>query len=182
MYMRNTSKDLPSTIAASIDTREIDADRLIQYFDQLEFTKIPVREESEDVKERTWRVVLINLVTRQDPLALAIWDEITIGRRLGGPQVDLDLSSHSGLELGVSRVHASLRPTKESLMLHDMGSTNGTFCNATKATADDPVKVKDNDIIAFGALKFLVKVVQHPGFNERKGKRKKKENPPSPSD
>ena len=180
--MRNTITDIPSAIAASIDTREIDADRLLQYFDQLEFTKIPARQETEDAKDNTWRVVLINLVTRQDPLALAIWEEITIGRRLGGPQVDLDLSTHNGLELGVSRVHASLRPGKESLMLYDMGSTNGTFCNETKASAENPVKIKDNDIISFGALKFLVKVVQHPGSSERQAKRKKKKTPPSPSD
>jgi len=174
--------DITSTIAASVDTREIDAERLLQYFDQLDFVKIPAKEETEDAKEKTWRVVLINLVTRQDPLALAIWDKVTVGRRLGGPQVDLDLSPHSGLELGVSRVHASFHPTKESLLLYDMGSTNGTFCNETKATAENPVKVKDNDIIAFGALKFLVKVVQHPGIKAKEGKQKIKKAPSPPSD
>jgi pSer/pThr/pTyr-binding forkhead associated (FHA) protein len=118
--------------------------------------------------------VLINLVTRQDPLTLEVWEEVTIGRRVGAPQVDVDLSQHNGLELGVSRVHASLRPTKEALLLYDMGSTNGTYSNNVKATTENPLKIKDNDILSFGALKFLVKVVRFPGMKEAEAKRKNK--------
>jgi len=185
--MNKTATDVAAAIAASIDTREIDADRLLQYFDQLKFMRLPVpKEEGEVSTEKTWRVVLINLVTRQEPLALEIWEEVTIGRRVGAPQVDIDLSQHNGLELGVSRVHASVRPTVEALLLYDMGSTNGTYCNNIKATAEDPLRIKDNDIISFGALKFLVKVVRFPGMKEGDGKRKKRgitpQNPTKPTD
>ncbi|GAB4581680.1 MAG: hypothetical protein Fur0022_44290 [Anaerolineales bacterium] len=174
MDMKKTITDLSAAIAASLDTREIDAARLLQYFDQMAFQRVPMRkEDGEAAEERTWRIVLVNLVTRQEPLALEIWDEITIGRRVGAPQVDVDLSQHNGLELGVSRVHASMRPTKEALLLYDMGSTNGTYSNNVKATADSPLKIKDNDIISFGALKFLVKMVRFPGMKEIEKKRKK---------
>lgn len=172
--MRKTVTDISAAIAASIDTREIDADRLLEFFDQMKFSRIPAQDEAKDSGEKTWRVVMINLVTRQEPVALEIWDEVTIGRQVGSPQVDIDLSAHNGLELGVSRLHASLRPAKEALMLYDLGSTNGTYCNNVKATADTPLKIKDNDILAFGALKFLVKIVRYPGMKEGNITRKKK--------
>ena len=128
--MRKTVTDISAALAASIDTREIDAERLLEFFDQMNFARIPIRQEDEkDSGEKTWRVVMINLVTRQEPVALEIWDEVTIGRRVGAPKVDIDLSAHNGLELGVSRVHASLRPAKDALMMYDLGSTNGTYCN-----------------------------------------------------
>jgi hypothetical protein len=187
--MNKTVSDMSisAAIAASIDTREIDADRLLQFFDQMKFLRVPMRKEEGEISvEKTWRVVLINLVTRQDPLALEIWEEVSIGRRVGAPQVDVDLSQHNGLELGVSRVHGSLHPTPEALMLYDMGSTNGTYCNNVKATAENPLRVKDNDIISFGALKFLVKVVRFPGMKEGNVKRKRKETtaprPATPTD
>jgi hypothetical protein len=170
-----TITNLSAAIASSIETREIDADRLLQFFDQLKFIRVPAREaDGEEAGENIWRIVLINLVTRQEPLALEIWDEVTIGRRVGAPQVDVDLSPHNGLELGVSRVHGSMRPTQEALWLYDMGSTNGTYSNNIKATADTPLRIKDNDILAFGALKFLIKIVRFPGMKERETKRKKK--------
>lgn len=173
MGMKKTITDLSAAIASSLETREIDAARLLQFFDQLNFSRIPAREKDGQATDKVWRIVLVNLVTRQDPVALEIWDEVTIGRRVGAPQVDVDLSSHNGLELGVSRVHASMRPTEEALLLYDMGSTNGTYANNVKATADAPLKLKDNDIISFGALKFLVKVVRYPGMKEAEKKHKK---------
>lgn len=173
MGMKKTITDLSAAIASSLETREIDAARLLQFFDQLNFARIPAQEKDGQAEDKVWRIVLVNLVTRQEPVALEIWDEVTIGRRVGAPQVDVDLSTHNGLELGVSRVHASMRPTEEALLLYDMGSTNGTYANNVKATADAPLKLKDNDIISFGALKFLVKVVRYPGMKEAEKKRKK---------
>lgn len=174
MGMKKTMTDLSAVIASSLETREIDAARLLQYFDQMAFMRVPLRKEEDNAEDdKIWRIVLVNLVTRQEPLALEIWEEITIGRRVGAPQVDVDVSQHNGLELGVSRVHASMRPTKDGLFLYDMGSTNGTYANNVKATADAPLKLKDNDIISFGALKFLVKVVRFPGMKEAEKKRKK---------
>jgi pSer/pThr/pTyr-binding forkhead associated (FHA) protein len=171
--MKKTLSDISATVASSLETREIDAARLLQYFDQLAFTRLPEREpDGEVATDKIWRIVLINLVTRQEPVTVEIWDEISIGRRVGAPNVDLDLSQHNGLELGVSRVHASLRPTDEALLLYDMGSTNGTYANNIKATANEPLKLKDNDIISFGALKFLVKVVHFPGMKPIETKRK----------
>lgn len=173
MDMKKTISDLSAAIAASLETREIEAERLLQYFDQLAFLRLPDREsDGEMTEDKVWRIVLVNLVTRQEPTALEVWSEITIGRRVGAPQVDLDLSSHNGLELGVSRVHARLRPMSEGLYLFDKGSTNGTYVNNVKATTETPLKIKDNDIISFGALKFLVKVVRFPGMKTGDKKRK----------
>ena len=147
-----------------IETTEIPPESVVKYFNTFEFSRLPRKSKKSpaEADAATWRIVLISLITRQDPLALEIFDDVVIGRKMNRQDVDLDLSIYNALELGVSRVHARLHPTAESLLLYDMNSTNGTYCNALKATADEPVKLKDNDIISFGALKFLLKVVRQP--------------------
>jgi pSer/pThr/pTyr-binding forkhead associated (FHA) protein len=55
-----------------------------------------------------------------------------------------------------------LRPTKDNLLLADMGSTNGTYCNEERVTLGDPKAVQNDDIISFGALHMRVKIVSRP--------------------
>jgi hypothetical protein len=149
---------------ARIKTSRLDIERLNQYFDQLTFCKLP--EHSKKTPDQaaltTWRVVLISLNSQNDPLALEIHDDITIGRALGKSAVDLDLTQYHALELGVSREHASLRPTEKALLLFDQNSTNGTFRNFKSANINSSQKIENNDIISFGALNFQVKVVRYP--------------------
>jgi pSer/pThr/pTyr-binding forkhead associated (FHA) protein len=79
-----------------------------------------------------------------------------------GMKPDIDLTKYDGEELGVSRQHATLRPTKDELVLLDLGSRNGTFCNATQVKLGAPQKVKDGDTISFGGLHFKVQIVSQP--------------------
>ena len=151
---------------AQFKTSRLDIERLNQHFDQLTFCKLPThsKKSPEEAALTTWRIVLISLNSQNDPLALEIDDNITVGRSLGNITVDLDLTPFLALELGVSREHAAIHPTKEALLIYDRNSTNGTFCNFQSASTNKPLKVENNDIISFGALNFQVKIVRWPEF------------------
>jgi len=149
---------------ARIKTSRLDIERLNQYFEQLNFCKLPAhsKKSPEEAALTTWRIVLISLNSQKDPLALEIHDTITVGRSIGKITVDLDLTPYLALELGVSREHAVIHPTEQALLLYDRNSTNGTFCNFNSASMNKPLKVENNDIISFGALNFQVKIVRQP--------------------
>ncbi|GAB4581301.1 MAG: hypothetical protein Fur0022_40480 [Anaerolineales bacterium] len=149
---------------ARFKTSKLDIERLNQYFEKFEFTRLP-RQSSKTPEQAaltTWRIVLICLNAEKIPIPLEIYDDILIGRSHGETIVDLDLSLYRGIEMGVSRLHARLRPTRENLLIFDEGSTNGTFCNFKNATIADPLTVANNDILTFGVLNFQLKIVRHP--------------------
>jgi hypothetical protein len=53
----------------------------------------------------------------------------------------------------VSRYHARITPTKEGMILEDLGSKNGTHCNGTPLTA--PLVLQDGDMVQIAlAQKF----------------------------
>ena len=53
----------------------------------------------------------------------------------------------------VSRYHARITPTKEGMILEDLGSKNGTHCNGTVLTA--PLVLQDGDMVQIAlAQKF----------------------------
>jgi hypothetical protein len=149
---------------AKFKTSRLDIERLNHYFEKFEFTRLPGLSEKspEEAAHTTWRIVLICLNAEKIPLPLEIYDDITIGRSHGEIQVDLDLTPFRGLEMGVSRLHARLRPTKDNLLIFDQQSTNGTFCNFKIATATQPLPIANNDIVTFGVLNFQLKIVRHP--------------------
>ena len=156
------SQDEGST--AKFKTSRLDVEKLNSFFDKLEFYRLPAQSQKspEQAAATTWRIVLISLTSQKNPLPLEIYDDILIGRALGKTDVDLDLTAFRALELGVSREHATLRPTEETLLLYDRKSTNGTFCNFKNATITDPLPVANNDILSFGVLNFQIKIIRHP--------------------
>ncbi|MCB9134929.1 MAG: FHA domain-containing protein [Anaerolineales bacterium] len=149
---------------AKFKTSKLDIERLNQYFEKFEFTRLPARKDkiTSEVAMRTWRIVLICLNAEKIPVPLEIFDDITIGRSHGDIQVDFDLTPYRGLEMGVSRLHARLHPTPDNLLIFDAGSTNGTFCNFKNATIIEPLPIANNDILTFGILNFQLKIVRHP--------------------
>lgn len=149
---------------ARFKTSRLDIERLNQYFEKFDFLRLPLKtaKRSEQIARTTWRVVLISLNSQKTPLPLEIYDDITIGRTQGDITVDLDLTPYRGQELGVSRLHARLQPTEETLLLFDQKSTNGTFCNFQPATLTEPQTVANNDILTFGVLNFQLKIVRYP--------------------
>ena len=81
---------------------------------------------------------------------------ILIGRQ-AGVHVLLDEGS-------VSRQHAEISYAAGHYLLHDLGSTNGTFINEQRLDATRPYVLEENDILRFGnivRLKFLLRVIAY---------------------
>jgi hypothetical protein len=130
-----------------------------------EFIRLPAvsTKKPEEIAETTWRIMLISSNPGHKPIGLEVYDDVFVGRMTEGASRDLDLTRYGAEEQGVSRRHALLHPTKESLFLIDLGSTNGTFCNAARLKSGVLQELKNHDTISFGRLHFQVKIVGQPG-------------------
>ncbi|MEJ2150889.1 MAG: FHA domain-containing protein [Chloroflexota bacterium] len=118
-----------------------------------------------------WRVQLQN---KAKTLGLIIYDDVFVGRMAGGLIPDVDLTRFAPESLGVSRQHALLRPTENDLYMVDLDSTNGTFHNGVRVSAEVPVRLNDGDTISFGRVHFKIKFLTQPfspGANNDKDER-----------
>jgi pSer/pThr/pTyr-binding forkhead associated (FHA) protein len=88
------------------------------------------------------------LVAQEGPLSDQRWPlarTVVLGRDSGCDIVIPDRQ--------VSRYHARITPTKEGMILEDLGSKNGTHCNGTPLAA--PLVLQDGDIVQIAlAQKF----------------------------
>lgn len=112
--------------------------------------------------ETPWRISLVSYDLSHPIIGLELVGDVVVGRGDDGKMPDLDLTPCNALGYGVSRRHAEFRPTNERLLLVDLGSTNRTRLNGAPLRPRDPVKVEDNDIIAFGRLRFQVRIIERP--------------------
>lgn len=111
-----------------------------------------------------WRIELHDLGSGSTPLGLEIVGDTVLGRGKTGAAIpDLDLDEYRAFDLGVSRRHALLRPTKNRLYLIDLGSTNGTLLNATPLGQGVARAISDNDTVTLGNLSFTIRVADRPG-------------------
>jgi pSer/pThr/pTyr-binding forkhead associated (FHA) protein len=83
--------------------------------------------------------------------------EVVLGRRDTGlglsPQVNL--APYGGYRKGVSRQHAAIRLGEHGhLTLCDLGSSNGTFLNGRRLSAQYPRRLEVGDEIRLGNLKL----------------------------
>lgn len=87
-------------------------------------------------------------------LRIAPKEKLTIGRvDHGNPsQPDVDLVPYGALENGVSRLHASLEMRNDTLLICDLGSSNGTFVNNLRLPPHQPHLLRDGDEVRFGKL------------------------------
>lgn len=78
----------------------------------------------------------------------------TIGRRdTSGPlRADIDLTKYGAFEHGVSRIHAALYRTEDTLSIIDLNSRNGTFLNSQRLTPRVPYVLRNGDGIWFAKL------------------------------
>lgn len=89
------------------------------------------------------------------PLRLKVGDRpLTIGRAdpTASSQPDIDLMPYGGADLGVSRLHAVLQRTQQTLTLSDKGSVNHTYINGEKLHPHEIRVIRDGDEIRFGRL------------------------------
>lgn len=94
-------------------------------------------------------------------LRIAPKEKLIIGRvDHGNPsQPDVDLVPYGALENGVSRLHASLEMRNDTLLICDLGSSNGTYVNNLRLPPHQPHLLRDGDEVRFGRL------VAHLHFN-----------------
>lgn len=87
-------------------------------------------------------------------IELDLSQEVQVGRTdpENGHYPALDLTDDQGSTLGVSRVHASIQPTAEGILLVDEGSANGTYLNGFHLPPQLPYALRSGDEVRFGRL------------------------------
>ena len=98
--------------------------------------------------------VIFHIRDADEPTRITINDSIVFGRADNNSprQPDVDLGPHGALDKGVSRIHASIERSDDTLTLVDMGSSNGTHLNGQRLVPDQPRVLRDGDEIRFGKL------------------------------
>ena len=90
------------------------------------------------------------------PIRVQVNEELILGRAHEGYMPDIDFSKYNAYEMGVSRQHAVLRRTNETIVLLDLNSANSTFLNGQRLVPDQPRIVRDGDEIKLGDLVLRV--------------------------
>lgn len=98
--------------------------------------------------------VVIHIRDASEPIVLAPAKRTLVGRydTSSSQRPDVDLTPYGALEKGVSRIHAAIERSEDTLTVVDMGSSNGTLLNGQKLVPDQPRVLRDGDEIRFGKL------------------------------
>ncbi len=98
--------------------------------------------------------IIIHIRDATEPIILKPSDKLVIGRadNTSATKPDLDLTPFGALEKGVSRIHAAVCRSDDTLTLVDMGSANGTHLNGQRLVPDQPRILRDGDEIRLGKL------------------------------
>ncbi len=107
--------------------------------------------------EVPWMIGLY-IAHSSDTITTFVENGLTIGRHGLDSFTDphIDLTPQNAQELGVSRVHARLSARKNTLCIHDLGSTNGTYLNGYQIEPFTEVPLHDGDVIELGDMKLRV--------------------------
>ncbi len=92
------------------------------------------------------------------PITVNLRQPMTLGRQNGTAKQHVDLSRFDAVELGVSRVHATLsfEDSSETFRLEDNGSINGTYLNGEPLSPNRPVVLDNADEIRLGQLRLYI--------------------------
>lgn len=98
--------------------------------------------------------IIIHIRDATEPVVLQPSAKTILGRADStSPQKpDLDLTPYGALEKGVSRIHAAIYRSEDTLTLVDMGSANGTHLNGQRLVPEQPRILRDGDEIRLGKL------------------------------
>ncbi len=114
-----------------------------------------------DTTGQTWfgsdSKLLLAIDGAQELLDIPMRDVLTLGRRSrGSAQVNVDLTDYRAEQLGVSRVHASIKRQGTRLMLTDLHSTNHTYVNGKQLADDEVCPLTGGDEVYLAELGFTV--------------------------
>lgn len=128
----------------------------------IDYVKLPAEASAQKAGIR-WRIELHGLTRGADPVGIDVVGDVTLGRSVGADDdPDLDLDPYNAFQMGVSRRHALLRPTRNCLYIIDLNSTNGTLYNALRIGSGVTRAIMHNDTITLGQLSFTVKIIERP--------------------
>jgi hypothetical protein len=98
--------------------------------------------------------VVFQIRGAQESIVLAPRDEMLLGRADPAthhlPAVDFE--PYGAVENGISRKHAMIRFSENTLTLADLGSANGTQLNGYRLAPNQPRILRDGDEIQLGKL------------------------------
>jgi hypothetical protein len=119
---------------------------------------VPATEPYMDFEIPTKGIILINLengqlITKQEEEAFILGRAST---EIKAPETLVDLTQFSALELGISRVHAMIRRTKDGYQIIDLESSNGTWLENQRLVPKKPYALDSGDRIRTGRLNMLV--------------------------
>jgi len=100
----------------------------------------------------------LHLLDTGQILPLSIRNEFTMGRISEGQPImpDIDLSPYQAYAAGVSRLHAVIKRSGNSIIFMDLGSANGTFLNGARLAPNIEQTLKHGDIVALGKLRLQI--------------------------
>jgi hypothetical protein len=99
-------------------------------------------------------IIVMHIRDAPEPIHLQPAGRISLGRAdaSSSDKPDIDLTPFGALEKGVSRIHAALFRTEDTLTLVDLSSSNGTYLNGQRLIPEQPRVLRDGDEIRFGKL------------------------------
>lgn len=107
------------------------------------------------------RTFILYIAEQEKVIDIPEMEEFTIGRFVEGQVItpDVDLNQYEAYDMGVSRLHATIRINKEKNKIHviDLGSANGSSVNGYEIPANSEVPLNHGDILTLG--KFNLKVI-----------------------
>jgi hypothetical protein len=111
-----------------------------------------------------WRVQLeLYADDQRRVLGMDLYGDVILGRGDSRPgRIILNMDPYGAQELGVSREHLMIRPTKTHLFALDQGSTNGTTINGSPSGRGVATQLKNDDLISLGNLLLLVRIISRP--------------------
>lgn len=144
MFCEDCGENLTSKEPATLSTRQLDP------------------ASSELAAKATWGTarfgqqasIIIRIRDAAEPVVLQPTKRTILGRldASSKQKPDLDLTPFGALEKGVSRLHAMITRSEDTLTLIDMGSSNGTHLNGQRLVPDQPRVLRDGDEIRLGKL------------------------------
>jgi hypothetical protein len=118
----------------------------------------PATERFMDFEIPSEGIVLINLENGQ-PITIQKDKAFILGRvsaEIKTTEPLVDLTQFDALELGISRVHAMIRQTKDGYQIIDLESSNGTWLENQRLVPRQPYPIESGDRIRTGRLNILV--------------------------
>ena len=121
-----------------------------------------IAEREDDYARATWGTarfnqdasIVLHVRDAGEPIVLSPAKRTVMGRddTSSAQRPDLDLTNYGALEKGVSRIHAAIFRNDDTLILVDMGSSNGTHLNGQRLIPEQPRVLRDGDEVRLGKL------------------------------